>query len=120
MKKTNRTGSRLFIGLVFLFLYAPIILLIIFSFNAGDSSAVWKGFSLHWYGRLFQNRLIMESVYTTLLVSLLATAIATQTAGSPAHCEQYPHDERGYCHRRIPVPVLRGLFSGLGDLRPVV
>ena len=77
MKKTNRTGSRLFIGLVFLFLYAPIILLIIFSFNAGDSSAVWKGFSLHWYGKLFQNRLIMESVYTTLLVSLLATAIAT-------------------------------------------
>ena len=77
MKKTNRTGSRLFIGLVFLFLYAPIILLIIFSFNAGDSSAVWKGFSLHWYGRLFQNRLIMESVYTTLLVSLLATVIAT-------------------------------------------
>ena len=77
MKKTNRPGSRLFIGLVFLFLYAPIILLIIFSFNAGDSSAVWKGFSLHWYGRLFQNRLIMESVYTTLLVSLLATVIAT-------------------------------------------
>lgn len=77
MKKTNRTGSRLFIGLVFLFLYAPIILLIIFSFNAGYSSAVWKGFSLHWYGRLFQNRLIMESVYTTLLVSLLATVIAT-------------------------------------------
>ena len=77
MKKTNRTGSRLFIGLVFLFLYAPIILLIIFSFNAGDSSAVWKGFSLHWYGRLFRNRLIMESVYTTLLVSLLATAIST-------------------------------------------
>ena len=77
MKKHNRLGSRLAIGLMFLFLYAPIILLIIFSFNAGDSSAVWKGFSLHWYGRLFQNRLIMESVYTTLLVSLLATAIAT-------------------------------------------
>ena len=36
-------------GLVFLFLYAPILLLIVFSFNAGDSSAVWKGFSLHWY-----------------------------------------------------------------------
>ena len=77
MKKQNRLGSRLCIGLMFLFLYAPIILLIIFSFNAGDSSAVWKGFSLHWYGRLFQNRLIMESVYTTLLVSLLATVIAT-------------------------------------------
>ncbi len=77
MKQNNRFGSRLAIGLMFLFLYAPIILLIIFSFNAGDSSAVWKGFSLHWYGRLFRNRLIMESVYTTLLVSLLATAIST-------------------------------------------
>ena len=77
MKRQSRAGSRLLIGLMFLFLYAPIVLLIIFSFNAGDSSAVWKGFSLHWYAKLFQNRLIMESVYTTLLVSLLATAIAT-------------------------------------------
>ena len=81
MSARSKTGgklfSRLLIGLMFLFLYAPILLLIVFSFNAGDSSAVWKGFSLHWYGRLFQNRLIMESVYTTLLVSLLATAIAT-------------------------------------------
>ena len=76
MKKQNRTGSRVVIGLMFLFLYAPILLLIVFSFNAGDSSAVWKGFSLQWYTKLFQNRLIMESVYTTLLVSLLATAIA--------------------------------------------
>ena len=77
MKNSNRLGSRICIGLMFLFLYAPILLLIIFSFNAGDSSAVWKGFSLHWYGQLFRNRLIMESVYTTLLVSLLATVIAT-------------------------------------------
>ena len=77
MKKNRRIGSRLIMGLVFLFLYAPILLLIIFSFNAGDSSMVWKGFSLHWYKELFQNRIIMESVYTTLLVSLLATLIAT-------------------------------------------
>ncbi len=77
MKTQSRAGSRLIIGLMFLFLYAPILLLIVFSFNAGDSSAVWKGFSLDWYAKLFQNRIIMESVYTTLLVSLLATAIAT-------------------------------------------
>ena len=77
MKKQNGIGSRLLIALVFLFLYAPIFLLIIFSFNAGDSSVVWRGFSLDWYGKLFHNRLIMESVYTTLLVSILATAIST-------------------------------------------
>lgn len=75
--RRNHLGSRFFIGLVFLFLYAPILLLIIFSFNNGDSSAVWKGFSLHWYTELFQNRLIMESVSITLLISLLATVIST-------------------------------------------
>lgn len=64
-------------ALVFLFLYAPILLLIVFSFNRGNSNIVWTGFSLDWYKSLFQNRLIMRSVYTTLLVSLLATAIAT-------------------------------------------
>ena len=77
MKKFDRGGSRFLIGLMFLFLYLPILLLIIFSFNAGDSSAVWRGFSLHWYSELFHNRLIMESLYSTLLVSLLATVIST-------------------------------------------
>ena len=60
-----------------MFLYAPIVLLIVFSFNSGNSNMVWKGFSLHWYTKLFRNRIIMQSVYTTLLVSLLATIIAT-------------------------------------------
>ena len=73
----GRKGGRFLIALAFLFLYAPIILLIIFSFNAGDSGAVWKGFSLRWYHSLFQNRIIIESVYMTLLVSLLATVIST-------------------------------------------
>ena len=76
-KRTNSIGNRLLMALVFLFLYAPIFILIIFSFNAGTSSSVWKGFSLSWYGQLFHNQLIMRSVYTTLLVSLLATVIAT-------------------------------------------
>ena len=77
LQKKNGFINRLFMGLVFLFLYAPILLLIVFSFNSGNSSVVWKGFSLHWYVELFQDRLIMQSIYTTLLVSLLATAIAT-------------------------------------------
>ena len=64
-------------ALVFVFLYAPIVLLIVFSFSSGNSNMVWKGFSLHWYTKLFRNRIIMQSVYTTLMVSLLATIIAT-------------------------------------------
>ncbi|MGM9607740.1 MAG: ABC transporter permease [Oscillospiraceae bacterium] len=77
MKKQSRVGNRVFMALVFLFLYAPIFLLIVFSFNSGNSNAVWKGFSFHWYAELFQDRIIMESLYTTLLVSLLATVIST-------------------------------------------
>lgn len=73
----NRFGDRLLMALVFLFLYAPIIILIVFSFNAGTSSSVWKGFSLKWYESLLSNRLIMNSVYTTLLVSLLSTIVAS-------------------------------------------
>ena len=76
-RKSNSFGDRLLMALVGLFLYAPIIILIVFSFNAGNSSSVWKGFSLHWYAELLNNRLIMHSVYTTLLVSMLATVIAT-------------------------------------------
>ena len=77
MKKRNSAFNRIFTALVFLFLYAPILVLIVFSFNAGDSNVVWEGFSLHWYRELFSDRIIMRSVYTTLLVSLLATIIAT-------------------------------------------
>ena len=75
--KKNSVFSRFFTFLVFLFLYAPIILLIFFSFNQNNSNVVWGGFSLHWYKELFQNRIIMRSLYTTLLVSLLATVIST-------------------------------------------
>ena len=77
MNKNNSFLNRLFMVLVFVFLYAPIVLLTIFCFNAGKSNVVWQGFSLEWYGKLLNNRLIMQSVYTTLLVSLLATVIAT-------------------------------------------
>ena len=73
----KKVSNRVFMALVFLFLYAPIIILIIFSFNAGNSSTVWKGFSLQWYEEMFNSRLIMDSVYVTLLVSLLSTVIST-------------------------------------------
>ncbi len=77
MKTKGRGFNRFFMALVFIFLYAPIFLLIVFSFNKGNSNMVWQGFSMQWYDKLLHNRIIMESVYTTLLVSALATVIAT-------------------------------------------
>ena len=64
-------------ALVFVFLYAPIFVLMVFSFNDSTSRTVWQGFSLHWYQELFQDGIIINSLYTTLLVALLSSLIAT-------------------------------------------
>ena len=77
MRNERRIGSRLFMALVFLFLYAPIFVLIVFSFNSSKSRAVWTGFSLDWYRELFQDSAILSALSTTLSVSVLAALIAT-------------------------------------------
>ena len=81
--KRNGIFSKLFLVLVLAFLYAPILVLIAFSFNASQSSSVWGGFSLQWYVELFQDSYVLEALQTTLLVSLLSAAIAT-AAGTAA------------------------------------
>ena len=63
--------------LVFLFLYAPILVLVVFSFNASKSKAVWAGFTLDWYRQLFQNDMILNALAVTLAVSALAAVIST-------------------------------------------
>lgn len=75
--KQNGLVSRLFMLLVFLFLYAPILVLVVFSFNASKSKAVWAGFTLDWYRQLFQNDMILNALAVTLAVSALAAVIST-------------------------------------------
>ena len=114
--RNNGFGSRLLMALTFLFLYAPIIILIVFSFNAGNSSSVWKGFSLHWYEELFHNRLIMHSVYITLMVSLLATVIAT-LAGTFASIGLYSmrRKKRGVLMAVNNIPMMNAdIVTGVG------
>ena len=64
-------------GVIFLFLYAPIFLLIAFSFNSTKSRTVWSGFTFDWYSQLFYDRTIMTSLTTTVTVSVFAALIAT-------------------------------------------
>ena len=75
--KKNGLFSRLLILLCFLFLYAPILVLVVFSFNASKSKAVWAGFTLDWYVELFHNGMILNALWVTLAVSALAAVIAT-------------------------------------------
>ena len=83
MKRKNSVFARVCMMITLIFLYAPILVLIVFSFNDSKSNAVWGGFTLDWYAQLLNNRTVLSALQTTLLVSVLATIIAT-VAGTAA------------------------------------
>lgn len=64
-------------ALIILFLYIPIFVLIVFSFNETKSRSVFEGFTLDWYKKLFKNELILTSLRNTVIISLLASTLAT-------------------------------------------
>lgn len=76
MKKKRKIGSKVYVALVMVFLYLPIAVLILYSFNDGKTS-VWKGFTLKWYYELFNNSAIMTSLYNTLIIAVLAALVST-------------------------------------------
>lgn len=77
MKKSKRTFGKILMVLMIVFFYLPIIYMIIFSFNSGKSLTAFTGFSLRWYRHMLDSRDMMEALYTTFSVALLATAIST-------------------------------------------
>ena len=77
MQNKNPVIAKVLNILVFLFLYLPIAVLIVFSFNDSKSRTVWSGFSLHWYEELFHDEEILSAFSTTITVSVLAAVIAT-------------------------------------------
>ena len=76
-KKKKKIGSTVFMVLMVLFLYAPIIYTMVFSFNEGKSLTNFTGFSLKWYSKMFANKTMMESLFYTISCAVLATAIST-------------------------------------------
>ena len=75
--KKNGIFARVCLIITLIFMYAPILVLIVFSFNDSKSRTVWTGFSFHWYVDLFSDTRILKSLATTLEVSLLAMIVAT-------------------------------------------
>ncbi|MDU4860702.1 MAG: ABC transporter permease [Terrisporobacter othiniensis] len=69
--------SNIYLTLVYVFLYAPIISLAVFSFNDSKSMAKWNGFSLRWYQELLQNERILDALYYTIFIAVVASVIAT-------------------------------------------
>ena len=71
------TLHKIYLGFILLLLYAPILTLIVLSFNSSKTRSKWGGFSGKWYVALFQNEDIMNALYTTLIIALLSALIAT-------------------------------------------
>ncbi len=69
--------GKIYLALVLLFLYVPIFVLIVFSFNESKSSSVFSGFTLDWYKRLFNNRIIISSLVNTIIIAVAASIIST-------------------------------------------
>ena len=69
--------SSVYIALIFLFMYTPIFILIIFSFNASKSRSVWTGFTFDWYVQLFKNDFLISALRNTLIIALISSIIAT-------------------------------------------
>lgn len=74
--ENKHIASKIYISLVMLFLYLPIFVLIIFSFNEGKTT-VWKGFSLKWYEQLFRDDNIINALGNSLIIAVLASVFAT-------------------------------------------
>ena len=77
MKKDNRLFGKILMGLLIVFFYAPIIYMIVFSFNEGKSLTHFSGFSLKWYQHMLESRDMMESLYTTFSIAILSTLVST-------------------------------------------
>ena len=77
VKKLESFIKRFYLLIIFVFLYTPIVTLMIFSFNDSKSTAKWNGFTLRWYSELFQNTRIMDALKYTLIIAVLASIIAT-------------------------------------------
>ncbi|MBP0979051.1 MAG: ABC transporter permease [Oscillospiraceae bacterium] len=77
LKTKKNFFSNSFIGLVLCFLYLPIAVLIIFSFNQSKSRSHWTGFTFDWYLKLFQNTVIIKSLFNTFVIAVVSSIIAT-------------------------------------------
>lgn len=77
MKPSKKIGSKIYMTLLMIFFYLPILYTIIFSFNSSRSLTRFGGFSLRWYEKMFHDATMMESIFYTIAIAILATVIST-------------------------------------------
>jgi spermidine/putrescine transport system permease protein len=107
----TRGGFQRLLGLnailVFVFLYAPIALLVVFSFNDNNNVGIWTEPSLRWYGEMFSDRAVMNALRNSLIVALVATVVSTVIGTMLAiSLERYRYRGRGFLDGLAYLPII--------------
>ncbi len=90
----SKWSSVIYGTLIYSFLYVPILVLIIFSFNQSKLNAVWTGFTFEWYGRLMHNGDVLEAAKNSIIVAIISTIVSTMI-GTLAAVGMYRYKFRG-------------------------
>ena len=98
---------NLYLGLVMLFLFLPIFILVIFSFNQSELNVVFTGFTTEWYGRLLENANLLDAFKNTLLIALISTTVSTVLGTiSAVGMKKYNFPSEQIVNKLIYIPIV--------------
>ena len=103
----HRWLKNLFVGLVFFFLYLPIIILVVFSFNSSRMNIIFEHFTLEWYQILFSNHELLEAFMNTIIIAVSSTIISViiGTIGAVG-LHRYDFPMKGLVNKLIYIPIV--------------
>ena len=115
VKKMSR-GERFYVGLIFFLLYAPLLVLMVCSFNDSKSRAKWGGFTLHWYTDLFSDAQVISAIKTSAAITVLAALIATVIGvGACIGMGALSKKSAGILQGAVNIPLLNAdIVTGIG------
>lgn len=103
----NKILKNLFIALVFIFLYLPIIILVVYSFNSSKMNIVFETFTFDWYKTLFQNTNLINAFINTLIVAILSTIVSTIIGTiSAVGLHKYDFPFKNLINKLIYIPIV--------------
>ena len=103
----NRVFSGIFNSVIFAFLYLPIAIVILFSFNTSKRNIVFEGFTFEWYAKLFQNDALLQAYGNTLIVGLSSTIVATVVGTLASYgMSKYKFKGKGIIDTLLYIPVV--------------
>jgi spermidine/putrescine transport system permease protein len=106
-KKKSGIFSHLYVGLVYLFLYLPIFVVIVFSFNTSKRNIIFEGFTLEWYGKMLENTRLIEALKNTIIVASCSTILAVIVGTVGAYgLVKYTFKGKGIIDALLYIPVV--------------